>query len=143
MAFSSDKGTVTIAAETIPAGEKVTITWTSTSGGEADASGIPLNGYVERVVTNPGSAAPTANYDIVIQDADGADILAAKGANRHTSSTEQIVPFIGDGTGVDGLTSANAFSKVLTYGDHSMFIDNAGNAKGGTVVIYLSTPESE
>ena len=46
--------------------------------------------------TDPGSTAPTDNYDITLTDARG-DILGGMGANRDNSTTESVVPKI-DGT---------------------------------------------
>lgn len=52
------------------------------------ALGIQIDGTILGISTNPGSTAPTDNYDIVLLDADGADRLGGVGANRDTSTTE-------------------------------------------------------
>lgn len=49
-----------------------------------------FEGFLTALVTNPGSTGPTANYDITLTDAEGADRLQALGINRHTSNTEQV-----------------------------------------------------
>ena len=48
--------------------------------------------------TNPGSTAPTANYDIWLGEANEAtDMMQGVGNNRHTSNTEK-VPIVYSGT---------------------------------------------
>lgn len=44
------------------------------------------------MVTDPGSPAPTDNYDITITDARSMDLLSGAGANRDTSTTENASP---------------------------------------------------
>ena len=48
-----------------------------------------ISGRLLALETNPGSTAPSSNYDIVLDDADGHDVLEGVGANRHTSATEK------------------------------------------------------
>ncbi len=55
---------------------------------------IPV-GYVCRVVTNPGSTAPLDNYDLVLNDDNGVDIMEGGLANRDTANTEQAMPTVG------------------------------------------------
>lgn len=52
-------------------------------------------GKLVMAVTNPGATAPTANYDIEIQDSQGVDVFGGALLNRHTSSTEQAFPKTG------------------------------------------------
>jgi len=52
-------------------------------------------GKVVGFITNPGSPAPTDQYDITITNEDGADILGGVGANRHTSNSEYAIPVMG------------------------------------------------
>jgi hypothetical protein len=44
------------------------------------------------LTTNPGAVAPTDNYDITIEDAEGVDRLQGVGANRDTANTESAIP---------------------------------------------------
>ena len=46
--------------------------------------------YLYRVVTNPGTTAPTDNYDITVDDADGLDMCGGDCANRDTANTEKV-----------------------------------------------------
>lgn len=50
---------------------------------------VRFSGRLLALETNPGAMAPTTNYDIVLDDADGHDVLEGVGANRHTSATEK------------------------------------------------------
>lgn len=47
-----------------------------------------ISGELLQIETNPGSPAPTSNYDITITDEEGLDVLQGVGANRHTTTTE-------------------------------------------------------
>lgn len=115
----------------------VVSTWSWTSDSSGDVSGTvgtstaAISGEILRCVTNPGSAAPSANYDIVINDADGIDVLAGQGANRHTTTSEHVkpgVPF------KDGTTTSTA--PVCVNGTLTLVVSNAGDSKNGTVVLY-------
>lgn len=65
--------------------------------------------------TNPGSTAPTDNYDIVINSAGGADILGGAGANRDTATTEIAYPTIDSTSGQKGCVPVDgALSLVLS-----------------------------
>lgn len=85
-------GTVTQSWET--GGQVRSVTFSIVA--DAAAATVPataltkkIEGTLLELVTNPGATAPTANYDITITDADGTDVLAGKGANRHTSTSER------------------------------------------------------
>src|SRR3990167_1003625 len=54
-----------------------------------------ISGELLALETNPGSPAPTANYDITITDEDGLDVLHGVGANRHTTDTEKVAIVFG------------------------------------------------
>ena len=95
-------GSSTITASNITVDGKVsrkviTIAWTgAAAGGAIDA--ITVNAqtygiegwYLYSVETNPGTTAPTDDYDIVINDADGLDIAGGLLANRDSSVTEMV-----------------------------------------------------
>ena len=48
-----------------------------------------ISGKLLAIETNPGATAPTDNYDIVLNDLDGHDVLEGVAANRDTSTTEK------------------------------------------------------
>lgn len=52
-------------------------------------------GYVVRVITDPGSTAPTDDYDIELHDAYGCDLMGGALNDRDTTATEQAMPIIG------------------------------------------------
>src|SRR5512141_2619727 len=100
--------------------------WLSTDAGAVVSSTTyPYDGLLERAVFIPDAAAtqPTDNYDITITDPDGNDVLASLGANLSNSAT--VVK-----THANGLTAVSG--QVLTLN-----VTNAGNAKGGAVILYL------
>jgi hypothetical protein len=100
-------------------------TWTSDASGDADlVTTEKYSGRVRQVVTNPdGAAAPTDNYDIVVNDADGNDVLGAQGANRDTANTE--------------IVTDNAAFLFLHNTTLNLVVSNAGNAKAGVVVLLV------
>ncbi len=72
----------------------VTITWTAAADGSLTATSINtkvfnlVGFYLYSIETDPGSTAPTDNYDITITDANALDICYSQALNRDTSDTE-------------------------------------------------------
>ena len=102
------------------------ISWAFISAeGAASEETEKVTGIVKRVVTNPdGEVAPTANWDLVIEDEDGVDILAAGGADRDPTGakvSEQIIP-----------SAPPVVASKLTFK-----VTNAGNAKKAVVKAYI------
>lgn len=137
----ADLGTVTITEEFISSVnalggfatsspiKKVKFAWTSENGGgdAGKASKTTVNAYtgeIIRLVTIPGAGgvAPTDDYDVTITDEDGTDVLIGAGANRDTANTEQVL--------------ASSLGCVA-YDKLTLNIQNAGNAKQGTAIIYI------
>jgi len=118
-------GTVTVAERTHTSVKKITWSWTSDASGNADlVTTKAYDGEVRRLVTVPagGGSAPTDLYDVVINDADTVDVLLGSGANRAAASTQQV----------------NASSLGIVAGDVlTLQVTNAGNAKSGTVHLYI------
>lgn len=108
--------------------------WASTSGGQVLATVTELNGEILRVLFDPdaSTSAPTNLYDVTLTDAYGVDVLCGLGANRSSSTTQTKIPRIVTG---DGTTSVPL--PVATAGDLTLLIDNAGDDKGGHLVIFL------
>lgn len=73
--------------------------------------------FIYRVITDPGTTAPTAAYDIVINDIYGADIMSGSLADRSATATEFVevtIPVYGQLTGVFTNNSVNsATGKVI------------------------------
>lgn len=99
------------------------IAWTSSSGG-AYTEAFTIIGVILRVVFDPGSPAPTDNYDVTLTDAHGYEILSTVGADRDTANTEGDTP-----------TNAAGFP-IAVGGELTLTIANAGNAAQGVVTIY-------
>lgn len=110
--------------------EKVTISWTAHTDGTFTATSIDLAGFVLKVVTNPGSTAPTANYDIAFNDPDDSSFDAMGGllANRHTSNTEHVYPYV-----------TAAITPVFLAGTYQLAItNNSVNGATGQIILYLA-----
>jgi hypothetical protein len=128
-------GTVTTTSSNAGPGDvikKFTISWTSHTDGTATGNVDGFNGVIMRVVTNPGSAAPTDNWDVTLTDEDGLDLLAAQGTDQDTANSEQFCPglAITDGTNT-GVVPIAVNSSTL-----ALSVSGAGSAKTGTIVIY-------
>lgn len=105
-------------------GESVLISWTSNSSGAVTLSGLFLEGLIAKVVFGVGSATPTTAYDVVLNDADSIDVLGGDGANITVTGSVVKVPVL------DSLPA-------YTFGQHTLSITNAGDAKSGTLRIYM------
>ena len=114
----------TIIEERLGVIKKVSWAWTSSAGGTVTSQTDEVySGEVIRLVTVPDSGdAPTADYDIVVNDEDSTDVLVGAGADRHTSNTEQVL----------------ASSLGCVVGDKLTLSGSAmGNATKGTVHLYI------
>lgn len=117
-------GTVTLTSRPeLRAVTRVEYDWTSDADGDADGnSELRAVGFIVRAVTIPdGTDAPTDNYDIVVNDSDGLDVMAGALANRDTANSEQVFP-----------DPPPAFDSTL-----EPVISNAGNAKKGKLILYI------
>lgn len=115
-----------------PAGvRKVTVDWTSDdTTGAVTGTTRKIVGWLIKGVTDPGSAAPTDNYDINLTDPEGTDILTlcvSKLIDRDTTTTEQ------------------AYFHLTAGGTHPVVCDaitvavtNAGNSKTGQLILYYT-----
>jgi hypothetical protein len=81
-----------------------------------------------KIVTNPGATAPTDNWDFVLNDSDGVDVLGGAGANRDTANSEQVYPTISGAT----------IPVWLEKGTYTLAMSgNSVNSATGTVTLYL------
>jgi hypothetical protein len=118
-------GSVTITYSSHDTVKYVQWVWTSDASGDMSGTDTAdVNGRVLRWATNPSSTAPSANYDIVVNDEDGIDIAAGGLANRHTSTSEQV------------LTGGDAKDGAAFAGKLSLVVSNAGDSKIGTLRMY-------
>lgn len=115
---------------------KVVATWVSASDGTASNT-IKMVGRLVKAVTNPGSAAPTDNYDVTLTDEDGIDVLAGCDddlADRDTTTTEEVYFLVKDHAA--GTPLAQSVAPVVC-GDITVAVANAGDTKNGTISLYF------
>jgi hypothetical protein len=104
--------------------KKVVFAWTSDGSGDAEEVTVAAyDGKLVGLTTIPdGSAAPTDDYDIVVTDSDGHDVLLGAGADRDTANTEHVA---------SASLGAVAASKL------TLTVSSAGNATEGVVILYV------
>lgn len=107
--------------------KKITFEFTSGEGAHAGVASATTekaySGEILQVVTDPGTPAPTADWDLAITDEDSLDILKGNGADRHTSNTEYIVG-----------STTNCLPAV---GKLTFSVTNAGDQKQGKVYVWI------
>lgn len=111
----------------------ITADWVSSSGGAVSSTTLKINGFLLKAVTDPGSAAPTDDYDIALTDENGSDILSGSVgslADRDTSNTEVVNLNIDDGAG--GLLPVYP----MVSGKITVAVTNAGDTKNGQLILY-------
>lgn len=96
------------------------------SAADGTASGTTTyahNGAVLRFVAVPdgGGTAPTNLFDVVLNDADGYDILAGQGANLVNTGPTTVVASMG----------------AIANDPITLSATNMGNTKGATLYLYL------
>lgn len=86
---------------------------------------IAPNGRIELVVTDPGTTAPTDNYDIQLLDSTGVDIMGGGLADRDTANTEQSHPLV-DGSPayrpVNGKMTLSISNNSVSLADGALYI---------------------
>jgi hypothetical protein len=110
--------------------KRILATWVSDASGDTAGTTAKVSGYLLAGVTDPGTAAPTANYDIVITDPEGANVLGNCDddlIDRHTTTTERVDFAVATATG-----ARPAVCDALT-----ITVSNAGDSKGGQVILYV------
>lgn len=114
---------------------------TDDSTGSVTCTTKKLSGELIKIVTDPGSSAPTANWDVVLTDEEGVDLsihmddvaIAALIA-RHTTTTEETYLPLEDTAGTGRIAAFPVICDKLT-----VTVNNAGNAKTGQIIIYYRT----
>lgn len=124
-------GTVTCTEDRSAGLFKVKFVWTSDSDGAATkATTYVYNGQLLRATFKPdsGGTAPTALYDVAVNDDNSYDLLNGLGADLSATVTSHK-------TNGDGLLCVQS-SKL------NLSVTNAGESKGGTVELYILPLES-
>jgi len=117
-------GTVTVTEHRIGSVKKVEWSWISDGSGDADLITTKLyNGELVFAVYTPGGTTPTADWDVVINDADGNDVLAGDGIDKSEAAI----------TYQPAATSLGAVAQSTL----NLVVENAGDTKNGKVAIYI------
>lgn len=122
-------GTVVETAYSLGNVRRISLTCTADSVGAtypSTALTTKFEGRLIKLVTNPGTTQPTDDYDVVLNDQHGHDVLEGVGINRDTLNTEE-VPIVYSGSTIhpwvdesDALTlviSGNAVNSAVTVID--------------------------
>lgn len=110
----------------------LTLAWTS--DGSGNVNGIlsrRINGQIVGIETDPGTPAPTDNYDAVLITEAGVDAAGGYLANRDTTVSEGVIPI------VETLVGSNPYgSLVWVESTLELRITNAGASKQGRVLVH-------
>jgi hypothetical protein len=121
----------------------IIVNWTAASNGTVGDVSITasehafLSGYgfyLYSIETDPGTPAPTDNYDVKVLNARGRDILGAKGDNRDETTTEEAFP----AGGSQSLQSTTDLPLTLNITGNSV-----NGAKGSVKLVFATTPIPE
>jgi uncharacterized membrane protein len=119
-------GTVTVTTTDLGGSvTKYSAAWLSSAGGVVSGTSFDVRRgrlYQAKFVPNTGGTVPTDAYDLTLTDADGADLLIANGANLSATVAAWYSP-------------TNPIH--LEGGAVTPVIANAGNAKGGALVLIV------
>jgi len=125
-------GSITVTTTDLGRGvTKYSIAWVSGAGGDVSGNAFTVKtGELRQVkfVPDGGGTAPTDLYDVTVTDANGVDILGGTGANLSSTTAAIKIPVFGFQT--DRL--------LLETGDLTPTVAAAGNAKGGTIILYVA-----
>lgn len=113
----------------------LTINWTSANPAAdftADLNALLMQQitgkyFLYAMETDPGATAPTDNYDVALNDANGMDILGGAGADRDTENTEKVMPRI------NGVEAPVPIDGTITLS----VANNAVNSANGTIKLYF------
>lgn len=123
-------GTLTVTSSTNNGFTEYALTWLSDASGDVSGNNFDIKaGYIEAVKFTPdgGGTAPSAAYDVTMTEENSFDILTGLGANLSATATTRSKPLVN--------TSGPLF---FEGGSVDLVVANAGNAKGGTVTVFVS-----
>lgn len=100
--------------------QEVLLTCTGGTAGDAgtiaNTTILPKRGWIFLAETSPGTTGPTDNYDIVLNNAAGVDVMGGALMNRDTANTERAIPAVsGWVDGVLTMTVTNNSVSASTY----------------------------
>ena len=111
---------------------RVTLAWTSDAFGDVSANKIVdfPSGEIRQVKFVPdATAVPTAAYDVLLKDDDGADLLQAEGDNLSETTAKYSV--LANRVVHDSDRDSETAQKI------DLVVAAAGNAKKGKVILWL------
>ena len=116
---------------------RVIATWLSDDAtGAVSGTTRKLSGTLIKANTNPGSAAPTDDYDITLTDEDGVNILTACDddlSDRDTANSEEVYFLVKD----HAVSPLAQSLHPVVCGAITIAVANAGNAKAGVLTLYV------
>ena len=116
-AYAATDDVVTVTYESVTTNmTEITFTWTADSdaGTVTSTATSSIDGYIISAITNPGTTAPTASYDIVLNDADGIDVFGGELGDRSATVSEYTRPLIETSTYGDRWVSG-ILTMVMTH----------------------------
>ena len=112
---------------------RILVSWTSDDAtGAVSGTTREIAGELLKAITDPGAAAPTADYDIVITDDEGFNVLTNCEddlVDRHTTTTEEVYLGVDDNGGA-------AWRAPVVASTLTIAVTAAGNSKTGQVILY-------
>lgn len=123
-------GTVTATSTTVAGVTQYTLAWVSDASGNVNGTTMAIRAGViaaVKFVPDGGGTQPTDLYDVTFQDANDIDLLMGGGANLSNAAATRKKPAL------------NTSDEVWFEGCSAceLNITNAGNAKGGTVILWV------
>jgi hypothetical protein len=111
---------------------------TDDTSGSVAVTTRKIVGELIKIVTDPGAAAPTDNWDVVLTDEEGVDLsvhmddvaIAALIARDTANSEETYLP-LEDTAGTARIAAWPVVCDKLT-----VTVNNAGNSKNGQIILY-------
>lgn len=94
---------------------------------DRDGDNSNINAFIVLAVTDPGATAPTASYDITLEDENGVDAMGGALADRSATVSEQAMPLI-SGSPVPRLVSGTLTFKLA---------NNSVNSAVGKCYVYM------
>lgn len=117
---------------------KIIAEWVSDdSTGAATGTTKKITGTLIKVSTDPGAAAPTDNWDVVVTDEEGVDVLAtcqqaAALVARDTANSEETYLYLKN---IDATPIGFAVFPVVCD-KLTIAVANAGNSKTGQITLF-------
>lgn len=110
---------------------------TDDAAGTATITLRKISGELIKIITDPGASAPTANWDVIVTDGEGVNVLgkcmnAATLIARHTSNTEETYLYLQEAS----VTPVGIGAFPVVCDQLTVALDNAGNAKTAQVILF-------